>query len=370
MIHPEHVIMLSKDLREPSWLLEKRIQGFNSISRALPADSPTERHYTNVDLNEFTPDGEARANDSKSADDIHNALKYDEKLIRKYLYSLAKPDEGGLGSLNAAIWQQGYFIHVPKGEKREVTLNFGNVPSRALIVADEGSSLAIKEESNETVANQVIEIVLEKDSKVTYYALQGAGKAFTIRSALLKKNSNLKWVACFLNSKLNVSRVESTIDGEGACAENYTAFVAAKGQHHDISANSFHLAKGGKSIILNRGALGSGSAAVFRGAISIGESARQTNACLRTDALLLGKDANASSIPSLDIRTNDVQAKHSATVGQMDEEMLFYLTSRGLPRKAAERLILEGFFSEITDKISEDAFKERAVCLMEGGLEE
>jgi Fe-S cluster assembly protein SufD len=111
--------------------------------------------------------------------------------------------------------------------------------------------------------------------------------------------------------------------------------------------------------LMLKGAARDQARAVFQGMVKIERSGQQTNAYLKNDNLLLSNRARADSIPGLQIDANDVRASHGATVGRIDEEYIFYLQSRGIPRSTAVRMIVEGFFSSVFDRMSQERVREK-----------
>lgn len=118
-----------------------------------------------------------------------------------------------------------------------------------------------------------------------------------------------------------------------------------------LSIKTVHLGKGTSAYTHVRGALFDESQAFFSGMIKIAEGADKTSSLLENRVLLLGNEARADSLPSLEIEANDVKASHAATVGRIDDRQLFYLESRGINRRTAVRMIVEGFFEPIFDRL-------------------
>ncbi len=123
--------------------------------------------------------------------------------------------------------------------------------------------------------------------------------------------------------------------------------------------NAFHRVPNTSNNIFVKGVLKDASSSIYRGLIKIDKVAQQTNSYLSEHSLMIGKEALANSIPSLEIDANDVKASHGSTTGKVDEEQIYYLMSRGLTEKQAERLIIEGFFIPIIEKIPLESVRER-----------
>jgi Fe-S cluster assembly protein SufD len=122
-------------------------------------------------------------------------------------------------------------------------------------------------------------------------------------------------------------------------------------QHFDYQTVQHHAAPHAHSDLLYKGALTESADSVFRGLIRVDPGAQLTDAYQTNRNLLLSEDSHATALPNLEIQADDVRCSHGATVGQVDENMLFYLMSRGLSRQQAERLLVFGFFDEVLKRI-------------------
>ncbi len=130
-------------------------------------------------------------------------------------------------------------------------------------------------------------------------------------------------------------------------------------QHFDHHTLQHHEAPSAYSDLLYKGALTAKSKSVFRGLIKVAEGAQLTDAYQTNRNLLLSPDASAVTLPSLEIRADDVRCSHGATVGQVDDTMLFYLMSRGLDREQAEHLLVFGFFDEVLERVPGEGVRSR-----------
>ena len=136
-------------------------------------------------------------------------------------------------------------------------------------------------------------------------------------------------------------------------------FFGDKQQHFDQHTFQNHLVHHGTSDLLYKGALKDYAYSAFRGLIRVNPDAQRSDAYQQNRNLLLSPHAHADSIPELEIEANDVRCTHGATVGPIDQESVFYLMARGIPRPEAERLITEGFFDELIAKIPLTSVQER-----------
>ena len=149
----------------------------------------------------------------------------------------------------------------------------------------------------------------------------------------------------------NQERIDVNLAGEGSEIEVVGLVLGKKADEKALEVYITHTAPRTKSKVNVRAVLRNKSTFAFRGNVKIEKGAKGADAYLRSDALLFDKAKMGDDTPALEILERDVKAGHAATVGKVDEQMLFYLMSRGLGRKQAERLLVEGFINPVQDKI-------------------
>ncbi|MBI2130155.1 SufD family Fe-S cluster assembly protein [Candidatus Woesearchaeota archaeon] len=154
-------------------------------------------------------------------------------------------------------------------------------------------------------------------------------------------------------------RIDTLFNGEGSQSENLGVFVGRSREHIDITTNVYHNTAHTTNNIMVDGILKDSSSSVYRGLIRIEKAGQQTNSYLSNHILKIGEKSLGNSIPALEIEANDVKASHGATVGQVSEEHLFYLMSRGLTREDAENMIVQGFLEPIISKIPSEELREK-----------
>jgi Fe-S cluster assembly protein SufD len=359
--------------------------------RALPLPTTKDEHWRFTDLSGFDPDefgangaaeiaapatmvevdaaGFARVGEAGL--EIENApegvsfepLSGDHEL----LYSLVGWDEK-FAAHNAALWENGLLVHVPKGVVLEKPLYVrianavegGSLFWRLLVVAEPQSSFTVIEEyvsaSGELAAysNAAVEILVREGAKVEYVSLQNLSQRtwhFAAHHARVERDAELDWVAGGFGSAKGKVWIKNDLAGRGATSRVTGAYFADGTQHLDYDTFQRHIAPDTTSDFAFKGALRDTARAVWRGMIRVEEGAQKTNAYQENRNLLLSKTAHADSIPGLEILANDVRCTHGATLGQVDREQLFYLMARGLSRSEAERLIVRGFFQDVLDRI-------------------
>jgi Fe-S cluster assembly protein SufD len=283
------------------------------------------------------------------------------------LGTLVGPDDK-LTAHNAAMWEHGLLVHVPRGVVLEKPIYVritsstegGAVFWRLLIVAEPESRFSLVEEYGSAspelsgYSNAVAELFVGQAAKLEYVSIQNLAREtwhFSSHRARVDRDAELDWVTGGFGSKKGKVRIENDLAGAGAVSRVTGAYFADGSQHLDYDTLQEHLAPNTTSDFAFKGALRDRATAVWRGMIKVAEAAQKTNAYQENRNLLLSPNAHADSIPGLEIEANDVRCTHGATVSQVDRDELFYCMARGLSRGEAERLIVRGFYQEIFDRI-------------------
>jgi Fe-S cluster assembly protein SufD len=286
---------------------------------------------------------------------------------------------------NAANWQHGLLVRVPRGVVLEQPLYVriansstdGSLFWRLLVVAEEGSRFSLIEEyasaSPDLAAysNAAVELFVEQGAKLEYVSLQNLSRGtwhFATHHARVGRDAELDWVAGGFGSKKGKTRIQNDLAGQGATSRVTGAYFADGDQHLDYDTFQEHIAPHTTSDFAFKGALRDRASTVWRGMIRVEHEAQKTNAYQENRNLLLSPDAHADSIPGLEILANDVRCTHGATLGQVDREQLFYLMSRGLSRFEAERLIVRGFFQDVLDRIELEPVREALADALEARI--
>ena len=358
----------------------------------LPLPDTTEEHWRFTDLRGFDPDvftGAATAEIETMLDldvagyatvtaDGIEIEKTPEGVVfeplsddNERLYSLVGWDEK-FAAHNAALWQHGLLVVVPKGVELEKPLYVrisatGQTFWRLVVVVEEGARASLIEEyasptpETEAYSNAVTELFVEPAAKLEYVSLQNLSREtwhFANHHARVERDAELDWVAGGFGSKKGKTRIQNDLNGRGATSRVTGAYFADGTQHLDYDTFQEHIAPDCESDFAFKGALRENATAVWRGMIRVEEGAQKTNAYQENRNLLLSEKAHADSIPGLEIMANDVRCTHGATLGKVNRDELFYLMARGLSRAEAERLIVRGFFQDVLDRIELEPVRE------------
>jgi Fe-S cluster assembly protein SufD len=309
--------------------------------------------------------------------DLSTAIREHPDLVQKYLGTEAVPPSNSkFAALNSALWRGGVFLYLPK--EVEVKNPFqaalvlegagSTVMPRTLLVADRFATATYIEESislgdhGQGLNVGVVEIYAEDSAQLRYVDVQRWGEDvynFNVKRSVGQNDSRVIWETGQLGGRLTKTYYDSLLPGNGSNMEfNGIYFIEGK-QHLDIDTLMHHIGVGTGGDLLLHGACKGKSRSVFTGLIKIEPTGQQTNSYLKNENMLLERTARADSIPSLEIEANDVRASHGATIGKIDEEYLFYLMSRGIPRNTAVRMVVEGFFYKVFDRMYNERVREK-----------
>jgi Fe-S cluster assembly protein SufD len=374
--------------------------------RALPLPDTTQEAWRFTDLRGFDPDsfvdgatapstsGKAMLEIDVGGLAVVNGGVHIQKAPEGVTFEPLESDER-LGTLvgaddkftahNAAVWQHGLLVRVPRGVVVEQPLYVRVVNStdggahffRLLVIAEPESRFSLIEEYASTSAelsaysNVAVELFVEAGAKLEYVSLQNLSREtwhFAAHHARVERDGELDWVAGGFGSKKGKTRIQNDLAGPGATSRVTGAYFADGTQHLDYDTFQEHIAPHTTSDFAFKGALRDSATTVWRGMIRVEKDAQKTNAYQENRNLLLSKDAHADSIPGLEILANDVRCTHGATLGQVDREQLFYLMARGLSRAEAERLIVRGFFQDVLDRIELEPVRDALASALEARI--
>ncbi len=316
---------------------------------------------------------------------LHTAFEEHEDLVREKLFGLVPMDYDKFAALNAAVFSGGSFLYVPRGVDVEVPIQsyhwldvVGSIMPRTLVVVDEGASVTYIDEyasayrEEPAFSNGAVELYAGQGAHLRYVSLQNWERNVfhfnTIRSST-QKDATINSLVVSLGSQLSRTNVEAGLVAAGSDSEMLGLYFADSSQVLDHHTLQDHISPNAHSDLLYKGALRDESLAVFSGLIRVEPGAQKTDAYQTNRNLILGTDeAMAVSLPNLEIMADDVKCSHGSTTGQVDEVELFYLMSRGIPRKEAEKLVVFGFFGEVTSRIPFKGLKEKLDRAIEGKI--
>jgi len=291
----------------------------------------------------------------------------DTRAVHEHLGRIAGTH--ALASLNLALWQDGARIYVPAGEKLTMPIFavFGAAAADAML---HPRSLAVLESNSEAVLvehfigqtdqpywrNTVSEFVLGEGARLTHIKIveEGAGATHTSLTAVeLGRDSEYRCLHIGLSGQIARHDLTTTLVGPGARVRVDATDLADGRCHADLHLKVIHRAPQGTSRITYRGLADQRGQAIFDGHVMVEHTAHQTDARQSCKGLLLSPAAEIDAMPRLEIYTDDVKCAHGVSVGQLDNDAIFYLRSRGIDEAEARRMLLEGFIGEVLGLLDE-----------------
>ncbi|MCL7926200.1 MAG: Fe-S cluster assembly protein SufD [marine benthic group bacterium] len=305
------------------------------------------------------------------------------ELIEEFLFrSDVAAHERKLWALHGAMLSGGYILYVPRNVAlphpvhalRYMDEEGALLSTHSLIIAERGAEITCIDEylSPDLAAGSLslngVEIFGSENAVVRYLSLQhfGAGvRHFSMQHVNTGRDSTLNVCNVTLGADLSRCDVSSHLLGPGSDSEMLALWFGDRSQHFDHHTLQNHAAPHARSDLLFKGALAGEAKSVFRGMIRVAKDAQLTDAYQTNRNLMLSEDAEAVTLPSLEIEADDVKCSHGATIGQVDEAQLFYLMSRGLTRGDAERLLVLGFFDEVLGRVPLEGVRDRVRAAIE-----
>ena len=390
---------------EPEWLRARRLESFALFERMALPDTKRDKDWRQVDLKGLnldsfeafqppdgrpamvpmpqmagvlaqrgTAEGTAEIDPSLTARGVifcplGKAAREVPELVQSHLFSGVRPERDKLAALHGALFSGGTFLYVPDGLTidRPLMSRFWSGGGGAttlphtVVVAGKGSSFHYVEEfigapdDSPSLASGSAELFLNDGANLGYVALHRWSPQawqFANQRIRLLRDAHLRMVNVGLGGRLARIRMEAMLEGPGSSAELRGLFFGTEQQAFDFRTLQDHLAPNTTSDLLYKGALRDTAKSAYVGVVRVEKNARGTSANQANRNLLLSEKARATSEPILEIENNDiVRCSHGATVGPVDPEHMFYLESRGIPHSVAQRMLVEGFLAEITDRI-------------------
>ena len=407
----------SEESRYPAWLKPVRQDGISHFAQlGLPNVTNEEWRFTNVshlqkrpftpilahthphiqigDIERFfIPEGEhhrlvfidghysARLSsgipktEGVKAGSIASAFASDSNLIERYLGRCARVREDAFVALNAAFFQDGAFILVPQNcqLKKTIHLLYVNttpeagaaVQPRNIIVVQKGSELHLVEsyvglKNSDNFTNAVTEVVLGENAVMEHTRIQEESLSSThIGAVRVRQEANSTYTShsIALGAKISRCHIHAELEAEG-CQSNFNGLFIGSGEqlidHHTVMDHAKSLCE---SHEYYNGILDGHAHGVFNGIIKVFPGAQKTDASQTNRNLLLSNDATIDTKPQLEIFADDVKCTHGATVGQLDDEALFYLRSRGIGADLAKQILIHAFAGQIIQKCDEEAIR-------------
>ena len=423
-ISRDTVVSLSAARNEPAWMLEQRLRAWRFFEE-MPWPTGREETWrrtrlTGFDLDAFTPllgrgpegeppphaatDGVAEATSGSMSlvdstkvahalrsewdqrgvifTDLGSALSEHSEIVQRHFANVVAVDENKFSALHYALWNSGTLVYVPRGVAIDLPLQVviaqgaGALAGfhHTLVVLEEGASVSLVEDwvgGDGGLSNSVVELHSGANSQMNYVHLQNLADTawnFSTQRMKLSRDSRINYFIGSWGSRLTKAWINMELKSAGSHGELLGLYFPRGRQHIDHHTNQLHSAPNTTSDLLVKGALKDGARSVYQGYVKVWPDAQKTNAYQANRNLILSPKARADSIPGLEIEADDVRCTHGASASQLPEDYVFYLMARGIGRSDAERLIVQGFFEEVLQRIPVEGVRTRLEAEIAGKL--
>ncbi len=317
--------------------------------------------------------------------DLVTAAREHESLVRPNLMTKAvKISDGKFAALHGALWTHGVFLYVPRNVAVELPFHVvmyntrrGATMGHVLVVLEEGAQATMlvdfQSAKGETQALHVgaTELLVGQAANLRYVALQDWDRStyeFNHQRGRVGQDGNLDWIIGTMGGQYVKNFIEVELDGQGANGRVSGMFFADKEQLFDHDTQQNHNAPLTVSDLLFKGAAKDTARSVWQGMIKSLPKMQKIDGFQASRNLVLSEDARMDAIPGLEIEADDVRCTHAATFGTLEEQPVFYLMSRGIPRAEAELTVTEGFFEELLDRVPFERVRDRLRASLEAKI--
>jgi Fe-S cluster assembly protein SufD len=313
--------------------------------------------------------------DAEGADVLawSDALEAHGDRIEEEFGAVVDPQRDYLTALSTALFSAGTVVYVPEGSTAEEVTIRTRMNSRALfnytlVLAEDNAEVTILERQStgedvdgERYYSGVVEATAGENASVQYGTLQDLSEEtynYQVKRGHAGRYGTVNWIEGNLGSRLTKTSVETRLVGDSSETKIVGAFFGHNDQHFDLASRVWHESEHTTADLVTRGVLDDGARSVYEGVQNVGREAWDTNSYQRENTLMLSDDSEADASPKLIINNHDTEASHSATVGQVDAEDLFYMTSRAVPPQQATNMLVEGFFVPVMEEIEVEELRE------------
>jgi Fe-S cluster assembly protein SufD len=369
-------------LPDPGWLVERRRRAAElDAAQDLPRWDRTD--ISRLDLSAFVlpAGGEVRlqlpaeaAGRGVVAGGLREVAEREPELVARYLGRLVPAEAGKFEARNLAA-HQGCFLYVPDrvalAAPVEIVYRLGRAAAaqfhpRTVVVLGRTAEVNVVQRveggpaagEGAALVTSVVEADLADGAQLRFVEVQAWGlgvQAFATRRAELARDARVQWLVGELGAGLARSGTTTVLRGDGSEARSLLVFFGSGAQHLDLLATLHHFGRRTDGLMLAKGVLRDTARAVYRGTSDIERAAKGSNSQQKENVLHLSPGVRSDAIPALYIDESELQAGHAATTGKLDAEQLFYMRTRGLPEREAERLIVHGFFAPVVELVPLEA---------------
>lgn len=315
-------------------------------------------------------------------DSLRRVADLNPTLVGKYYGQLAETKDDAVTALNTMLAQDGLFIYVPKGVKIDRAVQVVNllrsdvdlmVNRRVLIVLDEGAEAKFlfcdhTMDDRRFLATQVIEAYVGENASLDLYCMEEThGRNTRVSNVCVEQQANSRFNhnVLTLHNGITRNQLNLAFRGEGASCCCNGCVIADKKQHVDNNTFIRHAVPHCESRELYKYVLDDQATGAFAGRVLVEKGAQKTNSEMRNQNLCTTKQARMRTQPELEIYADDVKCGHGATVGQLNDQAMFYMRQRGISEQEAKLLLEFAFINEVVDSMQLEPLKDRLHYLVE-----
>ena len=307
---------------------------------------------------------------------LEQAVEEHPELVAEYFGKRLPHDEGKFPAGTAAFWTGGVFVHVPKGTRVEKPIQVvwlidepGTVQwAHTLAVVGESAECKLREYfvapdlDGQALHSGAFELYALPGAQVdlAHYQDWGPGEVYDVstRRVEVRRDARVKWVPVHLGGHVTKQTLDIITAGQGSDMRHTGCYFTERDEHLDLFTTDKHEQGHTTGDTVWKGALTGDSRASYEGLIHIVPNAQETHTYLQTHQMLLSPKAKGDAIPSLIVETDNVSASHGGTVGELDEDQIFYMLTRGITRSEAVRILVEGYFEEVVQRLEDPGLEE------------
>ncbi len=300
--------------------------------------------------------------------DMETAVREYPDIVKSHFMKCVPITDHKFVALHAAVWSGGSFVYVPKGVKVDIPLQSYfrlNSPEsgqfeHTLIIVEEGASLHFIEGCSAPKYNKVnlhagcVELFVKDNSYLRYSTIENWSKNMmnlNTKRALIGKNAQVDWVSGSFGSHISMLYPMSVLNGEGSKTEFTGISFAGATQNLDNGFKVVHNAPNTSSVVNAKSISKNGGICTYRSLVRINENAQNSKCSVSCESLMLDDKSRSDTIPVNDIRTDEVEFSHEASIGKISEKAIFYLMTRGLSEEDARAMIVRGFAYPISKEL-------------------
>jgi Fe-S cluster assembly protein SufD len=307
---------------------------------------------------------------------LEDALESHPEIVERFWMTRVSHEEGKFPAATTAFWTGGVFVYVPRGVKVEKPIEIAwliEEPGVAqyaatLCVVEENAECEIREMclapdlGGQALHSGLFELFAGPGANVRLASFQdwGAGEVYDISTKRVEiaRDAHCSWVPIHLGGHLTKQTLDIVTAERGSDMRHTGLYITEGSEHLDLFTTDLHEAGDTTGDTVWKGALTGESRASYEGLIHIVKGAQNTDTYLQTHSMLLSPRAKGDAIPSLIVETDNVKASHGGTVGEIDEAQVFYMQTRGISRRDAVRILVEGYFEEVIQRLHDETLEE------------